>query len=226
MKSITSTRNKCKALRRCISLILAAFLIIPVCVSAEKDSTPKTLIIYYSRTGKTKLISETLNKYTNADILQIQDPKDRSGSWGYITSATEAFRHKHAPIKPEQPDIAPYSHIIIASPVWSWNLSAPVHTLFEKNSFEGKKLVLITTANIHIMKYEPYDDDAPFIKRFLRDYLREKREAAVAEVVNAGGKFIGHYHFETKAKSDEQLVAETMKCADYVNEKIAGSTQL
>ena len=66
--------------------------------------------------------------------------------------------------------------------------------------------MLITTANIHIMKYEPYGDDAPFIKRFLRDYLRGKREAAVKEVVNAGGAFVGHYHFETKAKSEEQLV--------------------
>ena len=226
MKSITSTRNKSKALRKCISLMLAIFLITPVYVSAEKDSTPKTLIIYYSRTGKTKLIIETLNKHTNADLLQMEDPKDRSGSWGYIKSATEAFRHKHAPIEPEQPDISPYSHIIIASPVWSWNLCTPIHTLFEKNSFDGKKLVLITTANIHIMKYEPYGDDAPFIKRFLRDYLRGKREAAVTEVVNAGGNFIGHYHFETKAKSDEQLVAETMKCADYVKEKIARSSKL
>jgi len=33
-------------------------------------------------------------------------------------------------------------------------------------------------------------------------------------------------NFGTKAKSDEQLVAETMKCADYVKEKIALSTKL
>ena len=201
------------------------FLLTPVYVSSEEGVTSKTLLIYYSRTGKTKLISETLNKHINADLLEIHDPIDRSGTWGYMKSAYGAFRHQHAPIEPEQPDISSYSHIIIASPIWSWNVCTPIHTLFEKNRFDGKKLVLITTANIHIMKYEPYGDDAPFIKRFLRDYLRGKREAAVAEVVNAGGEFVGHYHFETKAKSDEQLVAETMQCIDYVRGKLSEHTE-
>ena len=207
-------------------LVLAAFLVIPVYVSAEEDISPKILIIYYSRTGKTQLISKILNRYVNADLLELNDPKDRSGTWGYLKSAYEAFRHQHSPIEPEQPDISPYSHIIIASPVWSWNLCTPVHTLFEKNRFDGKKLVLITTANIHIMKYEPYGDDASFIKRFLRDYLRGKRDAAVSEVVNAGGEFIGHYHIETKAKTDEELLAETMKCADYVKGKLVEDTEI
>jgi hypothetical protein len=226
MKSIITTRSINNALRRCILLLLATFLVIPGYVSAEEDITPKTLIIYYSRTGKTQLISKILNKYVNADCLELKDPKDRSGTWGYMKSAYEAFRHKHSPIEPEQPDISPYSHIIIASPVWSWNLCTPIHTLFEKNRFDGKKLVLITTANIHIMKYEPYGDDASFIKRFLRDYLRGKRKAAAAEVINAGGEFVGHYHFETKAKTDEELLAETMKCVDYVKGKLAEDTEI
>ena len=225
MRDITSTRNKSTVLKKCILLILIIFLLIPSYVSSEEGLAQKTLIIYYSRTGITRLISETINKNINADLLELQDPVDRSGTWGYIKSAYSAFRHQHAPIIPEKPDISPYSHIIIASPIWSWNLCTPVHTLFEKTRFDGKKLVLITTANIHIMKYEPFGDDAPFIKRFLRDYLRGKREAAVSEVVNSGGEFVGHYHFETKAKTDEELIAETMKCIDYVKEKITESTE-
>ena len=225
MRNITSTRNKGNILQKCMLLILIIILLIPAYVSSEEGLTSKTLLIYYSRTGITRLISETLNKHINVDLLELKDPIDRSGSWGYMKSAYGAFRHQHAPIEPEQPDISPYSHIIIASPVWSWNLCTPVHTLFEKNRFDGKKLVLITTANIHIMKYEPFGDDAPFIKKFLRDYLRGKREAAVSEVVNSGGEFIGHYHFETKAKTDEELIAESMKCIDYVNGKLTESTE-
>jgi len=225
MRDITPRQRKSNILKKCMLLILIAVLLIPSYVSSEEDLTSKTLLIYYSRTGITKLISETLDKNINTDLLELQDPIDRSGTWGYMKSAYSAFRHQHAPIEPEQPDISPYSHIIIASPIWSWNLCTPIHTLFEKNRFDGKKLVLITTANIHIMKYEPFGDDAPFIKRFLRDYLREKREAAVSEVVNSGGEFIGHYHFETKAKTNEELIAETMKCIDYVKEKITESTE-
>lgn len=202
------------------ALLLFICMLIPVCVSSEEKITPESLIIYYSRTGKTKLISETLHKHIKTDILALEDPQDRSGWWGYIKSSIEAFRHKHAPIEPEHPEISPYSLIIIASPIWSWNLCTPVHTLFEKNRFDGKKMILITTANIHIMKYEQYGDDASFIKRFLRGYLREKREAAVSEVINSGGEFIGHHHFETKGKTDEEIAEETLECVRYVKEKL------
>jgi menaquinone-dependent protoporphyrinogen IX oxidase len=225
MKNVITPRNKNNLFKKLIFLVLAFSLMVPEYVPAEEDSTPKTLIIYYSRTGKTKLISKTLGNHINADTLELKDPKDRSGTWGYLKSAYEAFLHKHSPIEPEKPDSSPYSHIIIASPIWSWNLCTPVHTLFEKNRFDEKKLILITTANIHIMKYEPYGDDASFIKRFLRDYLRDKRKAAVDEVIRAGGEFIGHYHFETKNKTDIELVAETMKCVDYVKRKLAIDTE-
>jgi putative NADPH-quinone reductase len=100
-------------------------------------------------------------------------------------------------------------------------LCTPIHTLFEKNSFEGKKIILITTANIHIMKYEQYADDAPFIKRFLRDYLRGKRETAVNEVSNSRGEFIGHYHFATKDKTDEEIKDESLKCVEYIEKIIS-----
>ena len=226
MRNITSTRTKSNVLKKYVLLMLIVFLLTPSYVTSEEDLTPKTLIIYYSRTGITKQISETLNKNIDADILELKDPIDRSGTWGYMKSAYGAFRHQHAPIEPVQPDISSYSHIIVASPIWSWNLCTPIHTLFEKNRFDEKKLILITTANIHIMKYEPYGDDASFIKRFLRDYLRGKRQAAVSEVVNAGGKFIGHYHFETKARSNDQLITETMKCIDYVKEKMKDTTDV
>jgi multimeric flavodoxin WrbA len=111
--------------------------------------------------------------------------------------------------------------VIIATPIWSWNVSTPIHTLFERNRFDGKKLILLTTANIHIMKYEQFGKEAPFIKRYLKDYLRDKRKAAVSEVIRAGGDFIGHYHFETQAKTDDQLIDQTLQCVEYVKEKLS-----
>jgi flavodoxin len=204
-----------------VCLVLAALVHIPAIAFSEENDAAKTLIIYYSRSGKTKLISETLAKNIGADILEIKDPKDRSGWWGFMISGLDAFRHVHTPIEPVKPDIAPYATIIIATPVWSWNVSTPIHTLFEKNSFDGKKLILLTTANIHIMKYEKFGDDAPFIKKYLKGYLRDKRKAAETEVINTKGDFIGHYHFETQNKTDEQLIEQTLQCADYVKGKLS-----
>ena len=201
--------------------LLAVLVQIPANTFPEEREATKTLIIHYSRSGKTKLISENLAKNLSADILEIKDPQDRSGLWGFITSGLDAFRHVHTPIEPENPDISPYSVVIIATPIWSWNVSTPIHTLFERNRFDGKKLILLTTANIHIMKYEQFGEDSPFIKRYLKGYLRDKRSAAVREVINAGGEFIGHYHFETQKKTDDQLIEQTLQCVDYVKGKLS-----
>jgi flavodoxin len=183
-------------------------------------SVTNTLLVYHSRTGTTRLVCETLQKNLNADLLEIKDSKDRTGTLGFISASIDAFRHKHSPIEPEKLDLSPYDLIIVASPVWSWNLSTPIHTLFEKNRFDDKKLVLITTANIHIMKYEEFSDDAPFIKKFLRDYLRGKREAAVTEIIASGGEFVDHYHIETKGKTSEQIVEVSSNIADDLKKKI------
>ena len=202
--------------KRMLLLGITMLFVLPTFLCPVASGAEETLIIYYSRTGKTRIVAETLQKNLGADMLAIEDPKDRSGAWGYMKSAYDAFTHKHTPIQPAELDLANHSFIIIATPIWSWNLSTPIHTLFEKNRFDGKKIVLITTANIHIMKYEEYGDDAPFIKRFLKDYLRGKRAAAAAEVEKSGGEFIGHYHITTKEKTDREIIDETMKAYEYV----------
>jgi len=225
MKDRTSlSEDKKNVYKKMLLLGIAMLFLLPIFLSPAESSAEETLIIYYSRTGKTKIVSEILQKNLGTDILEIKDPKDRSGAWGYITSSIDAFSHKHTPIEPEKIDISPYPVIIIATPIWSWSLSTPILTLFEKNRFDGKKIVLITTANIHIMKYEQYGDDASFIKRFLRDYLREKKELAVSEVSNSGGEFIGHYHIPTKEKTDSEIIDEAMKCFDYVKRAIANAS--
>ena len=70
------------------------------------------------------------------------------------------------------------------------------------------------------MKYEQFGDDAPFIKKFLRDYLRGKKKAAVSEVIDSGGDFVNHYHIETKGKTSEQLVEISTTIADDLKERL------
>jgi len=185
------------------------------------SDTSGTLLIYYSRTGKTKMVADTVRTKLDIPFLEFKELKDRSGTWGYITAAYDAFMHNHSPIEPEKIDLTLYDQIIVASPVWSWNLCSPIHTLFEKNRFDGKKLVLITTANIHIMKYEQFGEDANFIKKFLKNYLREKRKAAADEISKAGGTFVGHCHIETKNRTEQEIIDEATRCGEYISEKFA-----
>jgi len=229
MQSINSIRNENNyvmssrkdLLKRSVFFLLTIFLLIPGHASAEESTVENTLIIYYSRTGKTKLICETLQKYLNADLLEINDLKDREGTWGYLTAVCDAIFNRHTPIEPEKIDFSHYQSIIVASPVWNRKISTPIHTFFDANKFDGKKVVLITNANIHIMKYEQYGEDASFVKRFLKNYIRGKKKTARSVFMTGSGKYVGHYHLETKEKSGEEIIEETLKFVDDIKHNIS-----
>jgi menaquinone-dependent protoporphyrinogen IX oxidase len=195
-----------------ILLLLCVTLVIPAAAVAASD----TLILYYSRTGNTKLISETIAKGLGADIIEIKEVgTDRAGTWGFITAGIAAFLDQHGPITPEAINLNGYKNIIIASPIWSWNLATPIHSLLLKNHFKNQKIVLVTVANIDIQKYAPYTEGkGNAIKRFLKRYLDGKKQKArdeVARTLNEFSQFKGHVHFAVEKKTVEQLAAEAQK---------------
>jgi len=217
--TLSAKNNVCK---RSVLFLLTIFLLIPGYASAQEGIVEKTLIIYYSRTGKTRLICETLQKYLNADLLEIKDLKDREETWGYVTAAFDAIFNRHTPIEPGKIDSSPYHSVIVASPIWNWKISTPIHTFLDANRFEGKKVVLITNGNIHIMKYEHYSDEtASFIQRFLKDYIRGKKKTAQSIFMNGGGEYVGHYHLETQEKTDEEIIEDTLKFIDGLKQTIS-----
>ncbi len=53
----------------------------------------KTLVVYYSRTGNTKLIGDELAAVLGADVEELKDRDDRSGRMGYIRAGRDALRN-------------------------------------------------------------------------------------------------------------------------------------
>lgn len=205
-----------KSLSITILKIIAFSLIIiqPFCCYASETVNDKTLIIYYSRTAKSKLVADELKNSFCVDILEIKDLKDRSGTWGFLGAAFDNMFGRYTDIEPAHPDLSGYSLIILVCPIWNWKLCTPIKTFLKDNSLENKQLVVFTTANIDIKKYEKFDDDAPFIKRFLRDYLRKSSKSMRLLASNSGAEIIRHYHAETKNVSDEHIIKQTRKNID------------
>jgi flavodoxin len=202
--------SKKTAYKKPLLLILCILLLIHGVAYAKVTDADKTLIIYYSRTGKSKQVCDTLQQHLNADLLEVKDLKNRSGMWGYVTAAFDSFFDRCTSIEPEHPDLSSYCSIIVVTPVWNWKISTPIRTLIRNNRFDGKKLVIFTTANIDIKKYEKFGQEAPFIKRFLRDYLRGKREEMQSLVSTSGAVITGHYHIETEKITDKQITGSTL----------------
>ena len=192
-------------------LIVATLLLVPNLCYSEEASTGNALIIVYSRTGKSMLAAQTLKTQLGADLIEIKDLEDRSGTMGYISAGYDAFFDRHTDIQPQKVDLSPYSNIIIISPIWNWKLSTPIHTFIDNNRFDGKQIIMLTTGNNDIRKYEQYDDRAPFLKRFFRDYIRGKSESVRSYVTAQGGYFIKHYHVQTLETPDKEIITRTAK---------------
>jgi flavodoxin len=114
---------------------------------AQESSMGKTLILYYSRTGNTKMCCEALQKELGADLLEIKDLKNRDGGWGFFTGALGSMFNVHTNIEPLNPDLSLYKNIIIASPIWTGTLSTAIRTLIDKNRLDNKQVVMFTTTN-------------------------------------------------------------------------------
>jgi flavodoxin len=94
---------------------------------------PKTLIVYYSRTGATRRLAETLAKDLHADIEPIVDKENRAGIFGYLRSVFESLQKRCASIEPMKTDPTSYDLIVIGTPVWAWSVSSPVRSYLVVN---------------------------------------------------------------------------------------------
>ncbi len=92
----------------------------------------KVLIVYYSKSGKTKKVAEKLAKRLDADMVEIIDNKNRNGIFGFIFSGRDAVKEKMADIKEIGVDLKKYDRIIVGTPVWASKLSTPALTFLRK----------------------------------------------------------------------------------------------
>ena len=199
------------------------FLFIPDTVVLGEEKGNKTLIIYYSRTGKSKLVCDVLQTNIHADILEVKDTKGRykPGRLGYYTAGFNSVINRYTAIEAESLNFSSYASIIIVSPVWNWKLSVPIRTFIQQNRFDGKKMIFITTANNEVTKYEKFGDDAPFMKRFFRDYLRKKCAAMKSFVKSSGCEVAGYYHVSTLEKTNTQIIEKTLSFVDNLKNRIS-----
>jgi flavodoxin len=149
----------------------------------------KTLILFYSRTGKTKFVAEMIAKQLNAETEELVDKTDRRGIKGWIISGRDAMRKRSTEIAPLGKDIRKYDTILIGQPVWGWAMVPAVRGLCQKYDFAGKKVALFCTMDGSGDKgcFEETTKLIPKAKivgmqAFLKPRKDEKKAAEIAEL--------------------------------------------
>lgn len=106
----------------------------------------KTLVVFYSRTGRTKAVAEKLVEALGCDSEEITDLKNRRGLIGFFRSGYDAVSRRLTVIKPLQRNPSKYDLVIIGTPVWVGTVSAAVRTYVHMNKkFFPKKVVFFCT---------------------------------------------------------------------------------
>ncbi len=108
-------------------------------------TTVKTLVVYYSRTGNTKFIAETIAAELGADIEEIVDLKNRDGNVGWMSGLRDVFGNRQTKIAPAKKTPKDYDLVVVGTPDWAWSPAPAIRTYLSGCDFSGKKVALFFT---------------------------------------------------------------------------------
>lgn len=104
-----------------------------------------TLVVYFSRTGHTGRIAEELAAALGADVEKIEEPRSRSGFFGYWRSGREAYLRRTTTILPTRRRPSDYSLVLLGTPTWAGHVSSPVRTYAGEHAGTFRNLALFCT---------------------------------------------------------------------------------
>lgn len=123
--------------------------------NTDSTSNSKILVVYYSATGSTKAVAETIADTTGADLFEITpvDPYTSDDlNWTNDNSRVSVEHNdeskRDVPLTKTTPDNwADYDTVFIGYPIW-WGIAAwPVNNFVEGNDFTGKTVIPFCTSS-------------------------------------------------------------------------------
>lgn len=154
----------------------------------------KTLLVYYSLTGKTDIVAQALARELGADLRRVEDVNPPTVNWWFmVTAGLAAVRGAEAPIKPVDTSLQGYDRVFVGSPVWGGSPSTPINTFIAGADFSGKAVVPFMTMG---------GDDAAGALRKMGERIEKK-----------GGKIVDSFALSTGKATNEALTNQARELA-------------
>jgi flavodoxin len=149
----------------------------------------KPLVVYYSLTGKTKLVAQVIAEDLNATLVEITETKPRKlGPSFYAIGGFEARMNRGSKINPVDIDLKQHEKIFIGSPIW-WSSPAPaINSFIYKTNFENRSII-------------------PFFT-MAGDNSEKALANITAKIEKSQGKVAGSFAIKSYEVSDEEIVAK------------------
>lgn len=135
-----------------ISLIIIGIITLPKMISKNQEGgetmkNSKTLIVYYSRTGNTKAVSELIQEKVGGELVQIETEEKRPTD--YQKEVEQNVQEQEREVLPELtttiPDFDKYERIFFGTPKWNMALPQAVVSFLDSYDFNGKTIIPFNT---------------------------------------------------------------------------------
>jgi len=148
----------------------------------------KTLVVYYSLTGKTKLVARATAEVLNATLVEITERRPMSLPFVYLSGSFAAFLNRGSQINPVDVDLKQYERIFIGSPIWASRPTPAVNSFIYGADFAGRSII-------------------PF---FTMGGNNSQRALAniTAKIEKRQGKVVGSFAITSYGVSDEEIIAK------------------
>jgi flavodoxin len=147
-----------------------------------------SLVVYYSLTGKTKLVAQVIAETLNATLVEIKERKPRKmGPLVYLIGGFAATMNRGSKINPVDVDLKQYERIFIGSPNWNSRPAPAINSFIYQTNFEGRSIIPFLT-----MGGENAKGALANIK---------------AKIERSRGKVAGAFAVTTYRLSDEEIIA-------------------
>ena len=148
----------------------------------------KPLVVYYSLTGKTKLVSQVIAEALNATLVEIKETKPRKlGPFVYLIGGLAATINRGSKINPIDVDLKQHETIFIGSPTWNSRPAPAINSFIYKTNFEGRSIIPFFTMG--------------------GDNSGKALANITAKIERSQGKVAGSFAITSYGVSDEEIIA-------------------
>ena len=141
----------------------------------------KTLAVYFSRSGNTKLMAYQIAEIKKGNILNLEARDYPIGFKGWVNAMSDA-RKTNAIISHQKVDLSAYDTLYIGSPIWLYSPAPPVFEFVRTNDFTGKKVILFNSLNSKFeQKY--IDEFSALVRKNGGEFINTASEQLATELI-------------------------------------------
>lgn len=153
----------------------------------------KSLVVYYSLTGKTRLVAQVIAEALNAPLQEMQEARPIPWPFVYLGGGFAALTDRGRKINPIDVDLKQYERIFIGSPIWASRPTPAVNSFIYQANFEGRDIIPFFTMGA--------------------DNADKALANITAKIEKRQGKLAGSFAITSYKVSDEEIIARAKEVA-------------